>query len=147
MPKKSSRPHLSELESDWDVFWKNFWNGSKPVVVDALCQTGRINQKLKLNITKRINIIIDHHKSDFKIGKTGDSYIRTDHKDYRNDYQYMYLLYRSTSSDFVSKMEELYIEKYIKLEPNLIQNKRVKAPGKKMFSYDGYYYLYIVCES
>ncbi|WP_157607904.1 hypothetical protein [Seonamhaeicola sp. S2-3] len=136
---------MSETETEWDKFWKNFWSGTKPVIESSWCQHGRINQGVKTKITKVINIIISHHNSNFKIGKTGDSYIRTDQKDYRNDYHYMYLLYKSTSKDFVSYLEEYYIAKYLVSQPVLIQNKRVKAPGKKMYSYDGFYYLYLVC--
>lgn len=144
MNKKTNRPHLSEMESGWSKFWKSFWQNTKPQIEMSFCLTGRIEPKLKTKITKTINQIIIHHEI-FKIGKTGDSYIRSDQKDYRNDYTYMYLIYKSTSPDNISKLEEHYIEKYMKSHPENNQNKRVKSPGKKMYSYDGFYYLYLVC--
>ncbi|GFZ79856.1 hypothetical protein GCM10011531_07240 [Aquaticitalea lipolytica] len=142
---KNQRPHLSSLETGWNKFWKDFWSGTKPTIEASWCKTGRINQGLKTKITISINSIISHHRTKFKIGKTGDAYIRGDKKDYRNDYHFMYLLYKSKSSSYVSELEEHYIEKYMKSHPKANQNKRVRAPGKKMYSYDGYYYLYIVC--
>lgn len=145
MPKKSNRPHLSEYETGWQKFWKNFWSGTKPIIEKSFCETGFVNQKTKYNVTKNINHIISHHQSIFKIGKTGDSYIRSDYKDYRNDYTYMYLLYKSTSKIFVTTLEEFYIAKYMKSHPQENQNKRIVSPGKEMYSYDGYYYLYLVC--
>jgi len=144
MVKKSERPHLSVLETKWDKYWKNFWSGTKPDIEDSWCITGRVDSKLKQRLTLNINKIINHHDI-FKIGKTGDSYIRSDHKDYRNDYTFMYMIYKSSSKDNVSKLEEHYIEKYMNSHPNKNQNRRIYSPGKTMYSYDGYYYLYIVC--
>lgn len=144
MAKKSTRPHLSQMETGWNRFWKDFWSGTKPVIEGSWCQTGRVSAGLKSQITQSINKIIPHHHI-FKIGKTGDTYIRSDKRDYRNDYTFMYLLYKSKSANFVSQLEEYYIEKYMNSHPEKNQNKRVKAPGKQMYSYDGYYYLYMVC--
>jgi len=144
MSKKSSRPHLSITETGWNRFWKDFWSGTKPIIEQTWIVEGHVSKGLKQVITYNINQIISAH-SIFKIGKTGDSYIRSDHKDYRNDYEYMYLLYRSTSKRYVSLLEEYYIAKYMESHPEKNQNKRIKAPGKSMYSYDGYYYLYLVC--
>lgn len=143
MPAKSSRPHLSSIETNWQKFWKDFWHGEKPKVVDKNCATGHVSPILKARITKHINSILKGC-TKYKIGKTGDSYIRTDKQDYRGSYHEMHLLYKSTSRDYVSELEEYYIEKCIDDEDNKNQNKRIKAPGKKMYSYDGYYYLYLV---
>jgi hypothetical protein len=33
MTIKSNRPHLSELETGWDKFWKDFWGGPKPCIL------------------------------------------------------------------------------------------------------------------
>jgi hypothetical protein len=145
MVKKSDRPHLSDIETEWQKFVKDFWNGSKPTIVVEHCVTGRINPLLKRKITANINSILRHHKY-FKIGKTGDAYIRSDKNDYRNDYNHMYLIYKSSSNIFVSELEEHYIEKFQLSHPDSIKNIRVKAPGKKMFSYDGHYYLYLVAD-
>lgn len=144
MAKKSNRPHLSLIETRWDKFKKNLFIGTKPELEYSWCLTGRINRKLIYNLTSNINKIISHHDF-FKIGKTGDPYIRCDHKDYREGYHHMYLIYKSTSKDIVSKLEEYYIEKYINSHPEKNVNRRINAPGKTMYSYDGYYYLYIVC--
>ncbi len=144
MANKSNRPHLTEYETGWSRFWKNFWTGTKPTIEKKFCQTGNVNQSLKNRITKNINVILAHHCKPFKIGKTGDAYIRSDHKDYRTDYHHMYLLYKSTSKKNVSLLEEHYIAKFMKSHPELNQNKRINAPGKEMYSYDGYYYLYLV---
>lgn len=145
MAIKSNRPHLSEIETGWQKFWKDFWNGSKPTIVEEHCVTGRINPLLKRKITANINSILRHH-TYFKIGKTGDPYIRSDKNDYRNGYNHMYLIYKSSSSVFVSELEEHYIAKFKLSHNDIIKNIRVKAPGKKMFSYNGYYYLYLVAD-
>ena len=143
MPKKSTRPHLTETETFFDKIVKNFWDGAKPNLNIDFCETGIINSVLKSKLTKNINKIIKDYKI-FKIGKTGDPYIRSDKKDYRNGYNHMFIIYKSTSEKNISAIEEEYIEKFMNLEPNKIQNKRINAPGKKMQSYDGYYYLYLV---
>lgn len=145
MAIKTNRPHLSQIESEWQKFWKGFWNGSKPAIVTQHCVTGRISPTLKRQITTNINSILQNHSS-FKIGKTGDAYIRCDKNDYRNGYNHMYLLYKSTSSIFVSELEEHYISKYKESHPDSIKNLRVKAPGKRMYTYDGYYFLYLVAD-
>jgi hypothetical protein len=142
---KTNRTHLSETETKFDKFWKSFWNGSKPKIIDDLCLSGVITPALKRKITININSIIEK-KANFKIGKTGDAYIRTDHNDYRNGYNNMYLIYKSKSDKNISSLEEHYIEKYINDENKNNKNLRIKSPGKKMYSYDNYYYLYIVTD-
>ena len=58
----------------------------------------------------------------------------------------MYLIYKSTSKAFVSELEEYYIAKYKETHPEKIKNKRVKAPGKEMYTYEGFYFLYLVAD-
>jgi hypothetical protein len=108
-----------------------------------LCVAGRITPQLKRKLTTNINTIISNC-SAFKIGKTGDSYIRCDKNDYRNSYSHMYIIYKSSSNDYVSQLEEDYIDKYLLSHSEQIKNLQVKAQEKKMFSYGGYYYLYVV---
>lgn len=138
---KTNRPHLSEIENGWQKFWKTFWNGEKPKINEDYCLKGRVSPELKRKITINLKNIIAQ-SSKYKIGKTGDAYIRTDKNDYRNGYNKMYLIFKSKSDSIVSELEENYIAKFIEDEKN--DNKRVKSPGKGMYSYDGYYYLYIV---
>lgn len=145
MATKSTRPHLSETESLLDKIIKHVWDGSKPNIDYQHCISGIINPTLKRKLTTNIKKIINDH-SFFKIGKTGDPYIRADKTDYRKNYYHMFLIYKSTSKKNISLLEEHYIEKLMLLYPDKTRNKRVIAYGKEMFTYEGYYYLYIVTD-
>jgi hypothetical protein len=141
MPIKSTRLHLSEIETGLDRIWGKLWHGDKPEIAIEFCNKGTISPDLKVKITKTINPIIKDC-TKFKIGKTGDAYIRTDQIDYRGKYKKMYLIYRSTSKSFVSQIEEYYIKKFINDDRN--QNKVIKAPGRNMSLYTDYYHVYLV---
>ncbi len=141
----SSRPHLVDTETNMDIFLKNLIDGKKPNVEKRFRTSGRITPSLKSEISKKINYLTEGCYG-YKIGKTGDTYIRTDYSDYRGNYQTMYLLYRSTSMQAVSELEEYYIQKFMKCDSEFCHNKKVKAPGKMMQTYDGYYNLYIVVD-
>jgi len=142
MRQIAKRPHPKDSRTAWTENWRSFWHGPRPGVVhDDFC-TGRINQKLKRRLTIKINALLNVW--DFmKIGKTGDSYIRSDMVDYRGTYDHMYLLYRSKSKDFVSQLESHYIRKFSKTHPAQIENIQLHSGGG-MSTYDGYYYLYAV---
>jgi hypothetical protein len=141
--KNTLRPHLSQSETGLDRFLSNLFYGTKPLIEKSFCSSGLIKPSLKSTITKNLNCILEGC-AGFKIGKTGDSYIRTDYSDYRKSYNYMYLLYKSKSRKSVSAIEEHYIAKYMDMHPDYSENRRVNSPGKKMQSYNGYYYLYVV---
>ena len=143
MAKKSTRPYPLNERTKWNEFWLSVWNGS-PLQIEDIAITGIINSGLKRKITISINNIIKQESINaFKIGKTGDAQIRTDKKDYRADYSTMYLLYKSTSKENISSIEVDYIKKYKKTHKDKIDN-IIEHKAGKMFSYDGYYYLYIV---
>jgi len=141
MKNKPFRPHLSQTETLLQKMWKDITVGVKPQIKCDECITGRITPALKTKLTKKINLLIKDCQS-FKIGKTGDAYIRCDKKDYRDVFSEMHLLYKSKSESNVSNLEEEYIEKYF--FHSQTQNKRIKSPGKTMSTYDGYYCLYII---
>lgn len=136
------RPHLRDTETPWQKFWKSFAYGSKPEIVDCSI-TGRITPSLKASLTRKINGLLLTNGS-VKIGKTGDGYIRSDYRDYRSAFTQMHLLFRSKSETVITQLEELYISKYMASHPEQIANRRAVAPGKRMYSYNGYYYLYAV---
>ena len=144
MVRKSSRPHPKESRSRLDEFLRRFFiAGKRPEVVhDDFC-TGRITPSLKRTITNKISALLNVYDY-LKIGKTGDHWVRTDFEDYRGNFSHMYLIYRSSSTAFVSELEELYIAKFLASHPEQVLNRRIKSPGKKMVSFDGYYYLYVV---
>ena len=107
--------------------------------------TGRINRQIRLRIANRINEAIEE-STMFKVGKTGDSWIRTDAVDYREQpYKKMHLIFRSSSKQVIDELEVEYITKYLKKEPNRCMNKSTAKLGN-MFTYDGYYWLYIVTD-
>ncbi len=143
MAKKSNRPYPLNDRTKMDEFWRKIWNGSPPQIED-IAITGIINSELRRKITISINNIINQESINAcKIGKTGDARIRTDQKDYRADYSKMYLLYKSTSKGNISSIEVDYIKKYKKTHKDKIDN-IIEHKAGRMFSYDGYYYLYIV---
>ena len=143
MPKKTNRPYPLNNWTKWNEFWLSIWNGAPPKIED-ISITGIINSTLKRKITSNINLIINKEEVNaFKIGKTGDSRIRVDKNDYRGKYYKMYLLYRSTSKDNISSIEVDYIKKYRKTHPDKIDNITTHKVGN-MYSYNGYYFLYIV---
>ncbi len=69
--------------------------------------------------------------------------IRIDKKDYRKDYDYMYLIFRSKKAYEISDLEVRYIQKYKILQPDKIDNIS-ETKANNMISYDGFYYLYVV---
>lgn len=142
MVKKSTKPHPLANETNWQQFWKGFWNGEKPKQNSDNIVTGHYNANTKRAITQRINNIIDDSKS-IKIGKTGNSDLRSDFNDYRAIYKEMHLIYKSSSEEYISTAEEDYIKKFSKSHASKIDNKTDKRVGK-MYSYDGYYYMYVV---
>jgi hypothetical protein len=80
MVNHSHRPHLRDLETPWDRFWKTFWRGSKPEIIHTDCCTGRISRSLKIRISRKLTALLNVYDV-VKIGKTGDSYIRSDKRD------------------------------------------------------------------
>lgn len=113
--------------------------GFKPDIYDVSV-TGHIYNDLVVRKVKRvITKIIKEHKN-CKIGATGDFRIRVDQDDYRNPrYSVMYLVYKSTSFDYVADFEVHFINLFLGKTDN-ISRTRVS----KLSSYNGVYYLYVV---
>ena len=145
MKKKNTRPYPLENRTKWENFWKSLWFGSMPEIIDDFIISGRLTPAKRGQITKLINQIINDDCLSFKIGKTGDIEIRADQKDYRK-YDKLYPVFESTSKDIISDLEVEYIEKYKKLYPEKCDNITIARVGN-MYSYDGYYYLYVVVKN
>jgi len=143
MIKKNTRPYPLAERTAWKNFWRSFWHGKQPEIEEEFID-GEINSDLKRKLTIKINKIInDSNTTAIKIGKTGDALIRTDFTDYRGSYSVMKLIYRSENPINVSKLEKHYILKYTSSHRAKIDNIQ-KHSGGKMYSYDGYYFLYVV---
>lgn len=96
---------------------------------------------VRRRITRSINLILNNNPDQrFKIGKTGAGAGR--HLNYSN-YQFMFLLCKSSREDYIDNLEAHYIDSYIRNPLN--DNKNVGSAGK-MQSNDGLYYLYLVIE-
>lgn len=112
------------------------------MVVDDAFITGRLTPQVKSRVTKRLNKAIEGHGA-FKIGKTGDAWVRTDQNDYRKDYYKFHLIFRSSSKLVIDTLECDYIKRYMRSHPENCRNRSAHRLGR-MYSYDGYYWLYVV---
>lgn len=144
MPTKTDRPHPSSDRTNLKEFLRNLTIGNRPMVVDDEYITGRLTAKVKSRITKRLNKAIAD-EGLFKIGKTGDVWVRTDQNDYRSEYRRFHLIFKSSSQAVIDRLEVEYIRKYLRIQPDRCQNNTVHMVGN-MFSYDGFYWLYVVTE-
>jgi hypothetical protein len=119
-------------------FFRTLWHGAAPEIANELLISGRQDSNTQRKLTTNIKWLIENY-DNVKIGKSGDTEIRTDQKDYRGTYTYMYLLYESTSRANVQHYEAYYIDRFYDHIDNI-----AKGSGGKMRSYNGYYYLYAV---
>ena len=143
LKRKPIELHPIKNMSEWTKFWRNFWNGKPPKLVGKTAITGRIsNPSTKAKVTKRIKEIINN-ASEIKIGVMGDTEVRMDGKDYRNNFDYVSRVYKTTSKDTARNYEVELIKKFKKLYPNKVLNKSEARAGR-LTTYNGYYYIYVV---
>jgi hypothetical protein len=135
--------HPVKNRSDWTEFWKTLWNGEPPKLVGKTAITGRLtNPTTKSNVTKRINEILNI-ASEIKIGMMGDTEVRMDGKDYRNDFDYVTRVYKTTSKEVARDYEVELIKKYKKSHPNKVLNISEARAGR-LTTYNGSFYVYVV---
>lgn len=129
--------------SEWKEFWRTFWNGEPPKLVGKAAVTGRLsNPSTKAKVTKRINEILSI-AYEVKIGVTGDTEVRMDGKDYRNGYEYVSRIYKTTSKEIAKNYEVELIKKYKKSNPDKVKNISENKAGK-LTTYNGDFYIYVV---
>ena len=79
--------------------------------------------------------------SNIKVGKTGQYNTRARAKIYK-DFDYMFILYKSTSEEFVSIIEDSFIKHAKKKYPKLCVNIKQGSAGV-MKTKNGFYYVYL----
>jgi len=141
--RKPIELHPVKNRSDWTEFWKTFWNGEPPKLVGKTAITGRLtNPSTKSKVTKRINEILTI-ASEIKIGVMGDTEVRMDGKDYRNGFEYVTRIYKTTSKEVARNYEVELIKKYKISHPNKVLNIS-EARASRLTTYNGNFYVYVV---
>ncbi len=141
--RKPIELHPVKNRSNWAEFWKTFWNGNPPKLIGKRAITGRLtNRSTKSNVTKRINEILNI-ASEIKIGVMGDTEVRMDGKDYRNAFEYVTRVYKTTSKEVARDYEVELIKKYKKSHPNKVLNISEARAGR-LTTYNGNFYIYVV---
>ena len=141
--RKPIELHSVKTRSEWDGFWRTFWNGEPPLLVGKTAITGRItNPSTKSKVTKRINEILNV-ASEIKIGVMGDTEVRMYGKDYRNNFEYVSRVYKTTSKEIARNYEVELIKKYKKSHPNNVLNIS-EARASRLTTYNGNFYVYVV---
>jgi hypothetical protein len=145
-PKKTT---IEKFDEPFDLIaniknWaKDIFIGKAPEIDDTHIEKGHLSPALKTRITKNINEILRNKTGrNYKFGKTGFAPIRVDQKDYRKaSYKNMYILYQSTSANYVEQLECYYSKNHTEHELN--DNIDTDSRGR-MRSYNKQYYLYMV---
>jgi hypothetical protein len=141
--RKPIELHPVKNRSEWTEFWRTFWNGEPPKLVGKTAITGRLtNPATKSKVTKRINEILSN-ASEIKIGVMGDTEVRMDGKDYRNNFEYVSRVYKTTSKEAAREYEVELIKKFKKSNPEKVLNIS-EAKAGRLTTYNGNYYIYVV---
>lgn len=122
---------------------RDFVYGSIPEIEIIPFQKGELTPYKKGLINAQIINIANKCKR-FKIGVTGDIPIRIDDKIYREDYDFISVVYKCKSESRSKDYEVELIEKFIKLYPEKIDNKSSQRATKDLITYDWHYKIYVV---
>lgn len=114
-----------------------------PIEIIDLSITGHKNSITQGKVSKILNEILNNHNGKFKIGKTCQTDIRINKKDYKNVYSKMYLLYKSQSPIYVSHYETHYITKHFE---HINNDNETKVSVGRPCSFANYHYVYVVLD-
>lgn len=137
--------HLHPLKDrdNWTEFWLGFFHGIPPILTGDYPIHGRINQpEIKSLVVKTIRKIAKQSTS-FKIGAMGDFDVRMDDKVYRKKYEYVQLIFVSSSADIIKDLEVEMIVYFKRYYEHKIDNISTARAGR-LTSYDDNYYVYVV---
>ena len=140
--KKPIELHPVKNRSELAEIWRTLWNGKPPKLVGKTAITGVLIPATKSKVTKRINEILLDAK-EIKIGVMGDTEVRMDGKDYRNDFDYVTRVYKTTSKEKAKLYEVELIKKYKKSHPKKVKNISEARAGR-LTTYTGSFYVYVV---
>lgn len=141
--RKPIELHPVRNRSGFSKAFRTFWNGAPPKLVGKTAVTGRLtNPATKAKVTKRINEILKV-AVEIKIGVMGDTEVRMDGKDYRNGFDYVTRVYKTTSKESARNYEVELIKKFVKSHHSLVKNKSIAKAGR-LTTYNGNYYIYVV---
>lgn len=122
---------------------RDFWYGKPPKLIGKSPVTGLLNNSIiKREITTRIKNVLKISNS-IKIGVMGDTSVRMDALDYRENYDYVVRIYKTSSEETARNLEVLLIKKFKKEYPNKVDNISTSKAGR-LTTYNGFYYIYIV---
>jgi negative regulator of genetic competence, sporulation and motility len=141
--RKPIELHPLNNRSEWTEFWLTFWNGHPPILQGKSALVGRLaNPSTKSKVTKRINEILSK-ASQIKIGVMGDTQARMDRNDYRNNFDFVTRVYKTTSKETAREYEVELIKKYKKSHPEKVLNIS-ETKASRLVTYNGSYYIYVV---
>ncbi|WP_299135489.1 hypothetical protein [uncultured Tenacibaculum sp.] len=141
--RKPIELHPVKNRTNFSESLRSFWNGKPPKLVGKTAITGRIsNPQTKSKVTKRINELLGK-ASVIKIGVMGDTEVRMDGVDYRNNFEYVTRIYKTTSKEIARNYEVELIKKFKKLCPEKTLNISESKAGR-LTTYNGNFYIYIV---
>jgi len=141
--RKPIELHPIKNRSGFSEFWRTFWKGEPPKLIGKTAITGRItNSSTKAKVNKRINQLIDN-SSEIKIGVMGDTEVRMDGNDYRDNFNFVTRIYKTTSKEVAKTYEVELIKKFKKSHPNKVVNISESRAGR-LTTYNGNFYIYVV---
>ena len=73
----------------------------------------------------------------------GDTDVRMDDKKYREDFEFVQRVYKTTSKQAAKDMEVYLIKKFKQTHGSILLNVS-EAPASRLTTYNGFYYVYIV---
>ncbi len=141
--KKPIELHPVRNRSSFVASLRDFWYGEPPKLVGKPSVTGLLNNPIvKREITTRIKSVLKI-SSSIKIGVMGDTSVRMDAVDYRENYDYVVRIYRTRSKEIARNLEVILIKKFKKQFPDKVDNISTSKAGR-LTTYNGFYYIYVV---
>ena len=121
-----------------DLLLKEAEHVAKEVVDISI--TGRKSPELQRKLSRKINGLLQEHRYT-KIGKTANADVRFRKEDYKS-YHTMYLVYATSSKNYIAHYESLFIKKFMDRLDNQHHHSTGRVPDVKPICY----YLYVVVE-
>lgn len=143
MNNKPIELHPVRNRSSFASAIRDFWYGEPPKLVGKSAETGLLSSPIvKRKITARIKNVLKI-SSSIKIGVMGDTSVRMDAIDYRENYDFVVRIYKTKSKEIARNLEVTLIKKFKKEFPDKVDNVSTSKAGR-LTTYNGFYYIYVV---